>query len=198
VIVLAIALLGLVQLVTLGIALRVVTALQEGAERRATFADTNPELSVGTAAPGFRAYTLDHELRTLESFAGSSLLLIFSSPLCERCRREMPEILRIVRSARDRAGIPAALVSDGKSAVTADWVRQLTAAGSHIDIPVLVPALGSKMLSDYNPRGIFPYFCLLDESGGVQDRGLVGQRSWKELRRSWSANSSAVPWIAAR
>lgn len=64
-------------------------------------------------------------------------------------------------------------------------------------LPVLVaPYNDSHFLVDYNPQGIFPFFCLIDAQGLVQAHAPLGKQEWAKLKRSWEGVAKIAPWIA--
>jgi thiol-disulfide isomerase/thioredoxin len=188
-----IALWGIV-LLNLLLTLRVVRWLHtaEDQRNRMTKQEKMPELSVGEPAPDFSARTLagNRSVR-LKSYAGQSVAFIFVSPHCGTCRRKMPLLTTLSAQAKERAGVEFVLVSDSKAAETFNWINAIHEEdGVEINIPVLIaPHAQSDFLPTYNPRGVSPYYCLIDGQGIVQARDPLGMGEWPKLQREWEATT---------
>ena len=193
-----------VVLVNLLLTLRAVRWLRAGEEMRARLAqlETAPLLPVGEPAPDFHARTLSGEPVRLADFAGRGVAFVFVSPQCGGCRRELPALGRLGPLATRRAGVELVLVSDRGAAETHDWLETIRHEdGVDVTLQVLVaPPAFSDMLTSYNPRGLVPYFCLLDGQGVVQARDPLGMGEWPSLRRAWEAVTPvrSTPWRSPR
>lgn len=154
-----------------------------------------PELVIGTPAPEFKARTLAGQPVRLDTYAGHAVVFIFISPRCGHCRREMPKIIKLGPLAKKNAGVEMILVSYEDSAETQAWLDTIHAEdGVDVTLPVLVAPHGkSDFWEDYNPSGLFPGFCLLNEQGIVQDRGLIPSVEWRKLKRTWEEVTKLSP-----
>lgn len=147
-----------------------------------------PELSLDTPAPDFRARTLDGEPVRLITYAGKQVVFLFVSPHCEGCRRKMLHLLNLSIQAKKQVGVEFVLVSDSSSAETHAWIDTIRDEDRvEINLPVLIAPMNiSDFLWTYNPRGILPYFCLLNAQGNVQARDPLERGAWPRLQREWS------------
>lgn len=175
----------LILLLTLRL-VRCLRSLQELQERSAA-GEYLSELMLNTVAPQFRLKTLSGDWVELTEFTGCPLLLLFVSPHCGPCRRELPHFTKLSTAAKERANVEFVLVSDSLSAETNSWLNDIRLEDNvEVNLPVLVaPRTLSEFGSVYNPRGISPYFCYIDEQGIVRARGPVGIDQWTELIRPW-------------
>jgi AhpC/TSA family len=191
-------------LVNLLLTLRAVRWLRAGEELRArlTQLETAPLLPVGEPAPDFHARTLSGEPVRLADYADRAVAFVFVSPQCGGCRRELPALARLGPLARRRAGVELVLVSDRGAAETHEWLDTIRHEdGVDVGLGVLVaPPAFSDLLAVYNPRGLVPYFCLVDERGVVQARDPLGMGEWPRLRRTWEAVTPVrpTPWRSPR
>lgn len=183
-----------VVLANLLLTLRIVRLLraQEALRRRAMLAEQLPELTVGEVAPAFTARALAGAAVTRESYAGQSVALLFVSPHCGHCRRELPMLHRLAPLAREQADVQFVLVSDSSAAETQTWLATIRAEdGLDVTLPVVVaPRTLYDLVLLYNPRGLSPYYCLLDAQGRVQARGPLGVGDWPRLQRAWGGASA--------
>ncbi len=152
------------------------------------------ELSIGMPAPDFRAKTLTGELVKLATYADRAILLLFVSPNCGHCRRKIPYLLKLGTQAKEHAGIEFIFVSDSSSAETYTWINTIQEEdGIKVNLPVLITLnIVSEFLRTYNPRGILPYYCLIDRQGRVQARDPLEQGEWQKLQREWSSSSQRL------
>lgn len=191
-----IALWGIV-LLNLLLTLRVVHLLRTVEDQRDRTAEREkmPELSVGEPAPDFSARTLlGNRLVRLNTYAGQSVAFIFVSPHCGSCRRKMPLLTALSAQAKEKAGVEFVLVSDSNAAETFNWVNTLHEEdGIEINIPILLaPHAQSDFLQSYNPRGLTPYYCLIDGQGIVQARDPLGMGDWPKLQREWEGTTATA------
>ncbi len=184
-----------VVLLNLLLTLRVVRLLHSVEEARAQAAEREqlPELSLGTLAPDFRARTIDGEPVRLLTYVGRPVVFLFVSPHCAGCRSKVPQLLKLSVQAKKQAGVEFVLVSDSSSAETHTWIDTIQGEDDvEINLPVLIaPSNISDFLWTYNPRGILPYFCLLDAQGNVQARDPLERGAWPRLQREWSRSSQS-------
>jgi thiol-disulfide isomerase/thioredoxin len=144
------------------------------------------ELPLGEPAPDFEASSLNGEKRTLGDYRGRGVAFVFVSPQCGQCRDHVPLLEKLAPDA-GRADTEIVLVSAAGSEMTGRWLDGI-AEKEELDItlPTLVASpFETKFTMLYNPRGFYPYFCLLDAEGAVRARGVVGHDVWLEVARSW-------------
>ncbi len=146
-----------------------------------------PELELGSAAPAFRATQLNGQSFTLKNYAGRSVVFLFVSPKCGHCRSNMPMFHKLAASAKQRANVDFVLVSDSSPTPTQTWLNTIHEEdGFTVTLPVLSADRRNFHLV-YNPTGLSPYYCLLDEQQIVRARGPVGKGDWPALQKQWEA-----------
>lgn len=181
-----------VVLLNLLLTLRIVRwlrSLQE-TQRRDAERENLPELPVGEPAPNFRVRELSGRIVRLADYAGGETVLVFVSPHCGPCRREMPDLVGLGAAGQERLGARLVLVSDVSAAETQTWVDEIRRQDKvEIDLPMLIaPHQSSELQTLYNPRAVTPYFCQLDDEGKVVARGLLNRGVWPALRRRWEGD----------
>jgi hypothetical protein len=79
------------------------------------------------------------------------------------------------------------VVADVGPARVRSWLEVVAEEdGVRLTVPVLAaPPSRSTMTVDYNPPGLLPYFCLVDEQGLVAARGPAGGEEWNRLVETW-------------
>ncbi|WP_236602069.1 hypothetical protein [Ktedonobacter sp. SOSP1-52] len=84
-------------------------------------------------------------------------------------------------------------MSDTGANETYAWITLLQQEDKiAITMPILVaPRLSTSLVMTYNPRGLTPYYCLLDAKGIVQSRGPVGMGDWPTLEHEWQSTSGS-------
>lgn len=178
-----------VVLLNLLLTLRIVMWLRsvQETQRRDAERENLPELPVGEPAPDFRVRELSGRTVRLADYAGSETVLVFVSPHCGPCRREMPDLVGLGAAGQERLGARLVLVSDSSAAETQTWVDGIRQQDKvEVDLPILVaPQQSSELQTLYNPRAVTPYFCQLDSEGKVVARGLLNRGVWSALRRRW-------------
>lgn len=174
--------------------LRAVAAMQAREAARAE----RPELPVGAVAPDFKAKTLTGERVSLAQYAGHGVAFVFVSPSCGSCQASLPMLNKLRPRARQRADVELVLVSDASADETRAWLDSFQAkSGLQIELPVLVPASASAtLIQEYNPRGMFPFFCFVDAQGLVQARDPLGQGQWTALKLAWEGPPEIKPSAA--
>ena len=162
--------------------------------------EKRPELPINSAAPDFKAKTIEGEVVRLATYLGRSVVFIFVSPHCSSCRKKMPRFVRLSTMAKERTSVEFILVSDSSTQETYSWINTMHEEdGVLMNIPVLVaPRNVSEFLTTYNPRGLSPYYCLINEEGIVLARGPVDMGEWLKLQQEWEGtaavkNFSRVP-----
>lgn len=153
------------------------------------------ELRLDNPAPPFRAADLAGRAVTESDYLGRETVMVFVSPHCPSCRREMRGLQAAAEMGSRRVDATVVLVSDGDAESTQRWLATMEAE-DRVDVrtPVLVaPRNQSEFLVRYNPRALTPYFCRLDREGKVTARGGLHSAAWAQTVRSWGAvETSAV------
>jgi peroxiredoxin len=135
-------------------------------------------LPLGQPAPDFYGVSLDNKPFTLSQIKGAPVLMIFVSPLCKTCRAEMPLLSRLYPKIR-ASGTEMVIICMHNVNVK-QFIDEL-----HPTIPFVLPKRGSERR--FNPRGLVPFFCLLDDNHIVQSSGEISEVSseWKHIRHEW-------------
>jgi alkyl hydroperoxide reductase subunit AhpC len=156
-----------------------------------------PELVIGSPAPDFKARTLTNRPVGLEDYAGRTVAFIFSSPRCGHCRIEMPMITKLSTLAKKNAGVELIIASYEDATETQQWLETIrTEDNVDVKLPVIVaPRRRSDFLEVYNPKGLLPGFCLLDENGIVRAQGPIPSIEWRKIKRVWEGVTSLSPVI---
>lgn len=165
-------------------------------QKQAGARETAPELAVDAPAPEFRARTLTGEQVQLATYTGQAVLFIFVSPHCDSCRLKLPLLTKLKPLAKARSGVEFVLVSASSAAETYAWVESIREENKvEVDFPILLdPQMRSGFVWAYNPRGMIPYFCLVDAQGIVQARGLFGTGEWSRFQREWESPTALSPF----
>jgi thiol-disulfide isomerase/thioredoxin len=164
-------------------------AMEDARKRSEQSQHAGSLLLPGTPAPNFRAKTLSGEPVRLADYVGRKVAFVFVSPHCGGCRQELPMLNRLGRLAAQRAGVELTLVSDVGAAETRRWLQSVRDDdGVEVDLPVLIaPYSSSNLLVTYNPSGLLPSYCFVDEEGIVQAAEPLGKGEWPRLQREWTA-----------
>lgn len=185
-----------VVLINLLLTLRIVSWLRaiKDSNERAAESENIPELQTEVPAPHFKTKTLSGSPVQLSDYAGHALALVFVSPHCGTCRNEMPMLVDTGARAKKRTGTEVILVSDRSTAETYAWISDIREEDNvDVDLPILVAPRGSQFRSTYNPRGLTPYFCYIDEQQVVRARGPLGAAEWPRLKQKWEGLSAVKP-----
>lgn len=181
-------------LLNLALTLRLVHWLRtfQEAERLNRVRTDLPELPIGEPGPPFRARDMSGRLVRSEDFAGREVALVFVSPQCGTCRRELPGLMKLAGVARERTGAEIVLVSAAGGGETESWVTTLREDDKlELTTPLLTASeRTSDFYSLYNPRLLTPYFCHIDRSGDVTARGGLGSPAWAAIVRKWDEAGS--------
>jgi peroxiredoxin len=185
-----------VLLLNLGLTLRLVRWLRsfEKARRMNALRAELPELALGEPAPPFRARDLSGSPVRSDDLFDRSTALVFVSPHCGSCRREMRSLMTLAALAKRTDGTQIILVSDSSMAQTQSWVSEIRDQDKvDLAVPLL---LASGKTSDfharYNPRGLVPYFCYIDKAGNVTARGGLHTPAWTGIAKRWDAAVSVA------
>ncbi len=165
----------------------------QDAGRLDSFRADLPELRIGELAPDFRARDLSGRIVTSGDFPGRDLALVFVSPECGLCRRELPGLAPLAGVAM-AAGTEIVLVSGGGAGETESWLDEISAE-NNVDLRswrvLLAPARTSDFQIRYNPRALTPYFCHIDRAGMVTARGGLHTPAWAAVVRTWDPSAGA-------
>ena len=188
-----IALWGVV-LIDLLLTLRVVRWMRAAADlqEEAVQMENLPELPVGAPAPAFQTETLSGEKVELDDYAGRAVAFIFVSPYCRDCQQEMPMLVELGTKMRERNDVELVLVCDsGTVEQIQGWINLIRDEDElEVDLPILVASRSTpEFLRSYNPRGLAPYFCYIDDHGIVQVRAPLGTAKWLRMKREWEGEA---------
>lgn len=186
-----------VLLLNLMLTLRLVRWLRsyQDADRLDNVRAERPELPIGEPAPAFKTRDLSGQVVRSSEFAGRETALVFVSPHCGICQRELPSLAKVASVARQHDRAEIVLVSDGGAGETESWLSAIAAeAKMDLAIPVLLAsARTSDFQAEYNPRGLTPYFCHIDKTGVVTARGGLHTPAWAVIIRKWDPTADANP-----
>lgn len=153
-----------------------------------------PELSPGEPAPAFQARDLGGAIVKSGDFSARETAFVFVHPQCGMCRRELPGLVTLAALAGQSAGTEIVLVSGGGAGDTQSWLESIRQDdGIDITLRVLVAgARTSDFQATYNPRGLTPYFCQVDQTGTVTARGGLHTPAWASLIRKWDPATASA------
>jgi hypothetical protein len=179
--------LSAVSLVNLVLVLRVVARMRAMDHTREDHHFGGDPLPIGAEAPPFNALTLAGQGMTNARLAGRAVAYLFVSPSCDHCRDVLPMVDEWGALAARAARVQLVLVADVGPLRARSWLETVADEdGVRVTMPVLAaPPSRSTMTVDYNPPGLLPYFCLVDEAGLVADRGPAGGAEWNRLVELW-------------
>lgn len=136
-------------------------------------------LKVGVAAPAFSLPDLEGTERTLKSWGSRKLLLVFVAPGCPPCHRIAPDLNRIQQSGK----VQVVGIINGSADEARQWAKE-----THAEFPILQQDKWevSKAYRMYAT----PFGYLIDESGSVASRGLVGSPRYLDFVLTGAGNDS--------
>jgi len=140
-------------------------------------------LPKGVTAPAFEGVMVDGTQVSNADYHGRQLALLFISPNCEPCRRDLPRYQRLGTPAKV-AGTELVLVSTGETEATRALLLDL-----NVTLPViLTPPGDNSFAANYKIPGT-PAYCLIGPTGVVESAGLPAfdWGEWAELVRSWES-----------
>ena len=145
------------------------------------------ELTVGMAAPNFRAKTLTGETVRLATYDGHAVIFIFVSPGCGGCSRLLPVLEKLAPTAQKDFGVEIILVSDRSSTETSAWIDEYNKSnpGEWALSVLIAPRFENEFTAVYNPNAVYPYYCFVNKQGIVQSRDLIGKGEWPSLQQMW-------------
>jgi Redoxin len=188
-----------VLLLNLGLTLRLVRWLRsyQKALQMNTLRSELPELPLGEPAPPFRARDLSDALVKSEDVINGETALVFVSPHCSTCRRDMRSLMTLAALAERTDGTRIVLVSDSGLGETQSWVSEIREQDKvELAIPLLLASgKTSDFLARYNPRRLVPYFCYIDKAGNVTARGRLHSPAWTGIVRRWGAVNSTQRYM---
>ncbi len=138
---------------------------------------TRPEANWKQAAPNFRVTSLDGKTFDLKNLAGQIVVLNFWFIACGPCRREIPQLNRLVSEFKDRNVVFLGLALDDVAELRS--FLQTTPFAYHV-----VPRAEELILSKFNTAE-FPTHLVIDANSLVE-LTLVGgsERRPEEVRRA--------------
>lgn len=176
--------LWVVLLVDLALTLRILRwhgEMRERQQRAERLADIET-LKAGEVAPPFRARTLAGERLEDRDVRGTRTVFAFVSPQCGTCAANLPGLLDLRAQLRDAGVADLVLVSDSPPARTWEWLDGLGVEPRLAEAAVAVaPPEHSDLMPRYNPRGLLPYFCAVDETFTVLGQGPLGAAEWERV-----------------
>jgi peroxiredoxin len=164
----AVAFLGILCLVNLGLLFAVVRKVRVLGER----VDRMPPigaaalLPVGSKAPEFTAVTTAGQSRSLADLAGSRAVLGFFSPGCEPCRAQLPEFIEFAKALPGGPGQALGVVLGQSEAADA-----LAAELGGATAVVITPRQG-PLATAFSVRGT-PAFYLISPDGQIEARSMA-------------------------
>lgn len=178
---------GAISLVNLVLVLRVVARMRAMDVSKQDHPFGGDPLPIGAEAPPFNALTLAGQGITDARLAGRAVAYLFMSPTCDHCRDVLPMVDELGALAARAARVQVVVVADAGPARVRSWLEQVAEEdGVKVSMPVLAaPPSRTTMIVDYNPTSILPYFCLVDETGLIADRGTAGGAEWNRLVETW-------------
>lgn len=136
-------------------------------------AHPEPGLEVGTAAPSFQLPDLAGTIRSLSSFRGRDVLLMFFNPACGFCAKMAPELAALPADGLPGGPLPV-VVASGERDKMAAFVRE-----HGIACTVLLQEK-MEVAAKYHAKGT-PMGCLIDDAGLIASDLAVGADPLLEL-----------------
>jgi peroxiredoxin len=139
-------------------------------------------LDTGSAAPEYRAFSLEGDTIALSSFAGEVVLLNIWATWCRPCVVEMPSLQRLHEELRDSGLRVVAVSVDAPLGVVGAFgepggdVRRFV-EDHNLTFTVLHDPSG-RIQSRYQVNGL-PTTFIIDRSGRIRQK-LIGARKWDE------------------
>ncbi len=144
---------------------------------RALLRDELSPVGVGTAAPDFKAYTLDTpaEVKTLADYRGQVVLINLWATWCAPCRVEMPSIEKLTQAYADQGLRVVAISAD--EAGTEDQIRRFVSDFA-LTFEILHDRGGQagKVSKDYQTSG-YPETIIIGRDGIIRKK-LLGAHDW--------------------
>jgi len=118
----------------------------------------------GASAPDFSLPALEGGTVRLSDYLGKSVVLIdFWSTTCAPCMVEIPHLIDLYKSNKERGLVVLAISLDGPESL-ADVSRVVHDKG--MDFPVLLDQ-ETSVVSRYNPKKEMPFTVLIDKNGAI-------------------------------
>jgi hypothetical protein len=172
-------------LVNLVLTLRLTTRMRSIFD--ATHSPPVPTPPLGEPAPDFAADSLAGSRVRLSDYTDGQLTLVYLSPTCDSCRRQLPRLRTIRRLATRAGGDVVVVFADDHGRETVDQLR--TEYG--IDAEILMVGHGHELWRRYNPRRAKPFFFHID-GGILRAAAAVGSQEWADLLTGWQATSRSA------
>jgi peroxiredoxin len=134
-------------------------------------------LPIGQMAPDFIADGITGEQITLANYAGRALALVFVSPNCGVCSKQIPQINLLGTNAIS-TGTELLIICNADVTQTQSYEKKL-----NITVPVLsAPRQTNPFFENYKASGV-PFYVIIDQQGLIQATNLVGDYQWNEFVR---------------
>jgi peroxiredoxin len=116
------------------------------------------------SAPDFSLQSTDGKTVRLSDYLGKSVVLIdFWSTTCDPCMVEMPHLVELYKSRKDKGFVVLAISLDGPESL-ADVNRVVH--DKNMIFPVLLDQ-ETTVVARYNPKREMPFTVLIDKSGNI-------------------------------
>jgi peroxiredoxin len=126
--------------------------------------DSQMRAFIGKKAPDFSMHDIRGNIRTPKSFSGKNLILVFWSPTCPHCRRELPRLQQFYQSERGQLGFEILAVASASSTDEQTEGKAFIAQAG-IRFPVIIE-LGNNTSSLYKVRAV-PAAYVINKKGYV-------------------------------
>ncbi len=118
----------------------------------------------GGSAPDFSLQSTDGRTVRLSDYLGKSVVLIdFWSTTCDPCMVEMPHLVELYKSRKDKGFVVLAVSLDGPESL-ADVNRVVH--DKNMIFPVLLDQ-ETTVVARYNPKREMPFTVLIDKNGNI-------------------------------
>ena len=130
-----------------------------------------PNLAIGSVAPDFELKDPDGKLVRLSDFRGKFVFLNFWATWCEPCVDEMPAMMTLNETLRDRDFQMLAVSVDTSWKAIEEFYAQY-----ELDLPTLLDPAQAVSRGRYKATG-FPETFLIDQNGHIRRR-VIGPELW--------------------
>lgn len=118
----------------------------------------------GPDAPDFTLDTLDGDSLSLSDYQGDKVVLIdFWSTTCKPCLAEMPELIELYESRKDRGFEILAVSTDGPETLSN---VQSVVKKIGMPFPILLDE-ETEVMDRYNPKGELPFTVIVNKAGKI-------------------------------
>ena len=139
----------------------------------AIYSSGGGNLAIGSVAPDFELKDPDGKLVHLSDFRGKFVFLNFWATWCEPCVDEMPAMMTLNETLKDRDFQMLAVSVDTRWEAIEEFYAQY-----ELDLPTLLDPAQAVSRGRYKATG-FPETFLIDQNGHVRDI-VIGPRLWAD------------------